>query len=75
MPSTPSRRNASLDAMLLVGEQMSNLCFNIGQESIRDRPVSADDKATMLALARAWDKSKANLHDAPPKRRRKLTEK
>lgn len=47
-------RRAALSQLLHVGNQMSNLCFNVGQKPA-DVPVRADVPDTCKDLCKQWD--------------------
>lgn len=48
---------AQLHKIISIGHQMSNLCFNLGQESVRDPAAWLRNKEVMKELAKKWDEA------------------
>jgi hypothetical protein len=48
-----STKQQAVENMILVGAQMSNLCFNLGQRP--DGPVGQRNAECMRELQRQWD--------------------
>jgi hypothetical protein len=52
-----ARKREPLDALLLVGDQMSNLCFNLS----RSDTVTARNRLVMAELCSEWDHERRKL--------------
>ena len=55
-------REQAIDAVLVIGLQMSNLCYNLSQR--KGEPVSDSNRSAMAELVRKWDAASGRLRES-----------
>lgn len=63
-----SKPNPKLDRLLIIGEQLSNIAWNLARSV--ELPPSSDLRETCRECADAWDRAKREYRDSLASRRK-----